>query len=135
MSDLDPLAAPEITLRGKRYKLPELELAQAIPITRRLLKLRGRMLSELDEAGLEDLHDIGFLTLSSLEPELTKEAYDARPAAYHELVKAFSTIMVQSGFVSQESLNEAAALAKQQLAKEQAAGEAKAESGTGKLTS
>lgn len=127
MPDLDPLAAPEITLRGKTFRLPQLELKQVIPITARVLTLGGKRLSELGEEELAALFDIAYLTLTAVEPDLTREEYDRNPPAYYELTRAFGTIMEQAGFIRPEEKPKTAAADDT----EKPSGEAPAETSTG----
>jgi hypothetical protein len=119
MSDLDPLSAPEITLRGKTYKLPEMELKQVIPLTARLLKLRGGKFTEFSEEQLTEIFDVMFLVLTFVEPGVTREEYDKSPPSYPEMLAAFPVIMRQARFIVRGEN------------KDQPAGEAVAETSTG----
>jgi|GEM_PF-5829998 len=98
MSDLDPSTAPEITLCGKTYKLPELELKQIIPLTARLLKLRNASFSDLSEEELRALFDIAYIALAFVEPTVTREQFDRSPPTFIELMAAFPAILRQGRF-------------------------------------
>lgn len=99
MSDLDPLSAPDITLRGKTYKLPELELKQVIPLTARFLKLRGSNFNELSEEQLWMMFDVAFIVLNFVDPTLTREEFEKSAPTYQELIAAIPVIMRQGRFV------------------------------------
>lgn len=102
MPDLDPLSAPEITLRGKTYKLPQLELSQIIPLTVRLLRMRNANIGsveEMTEEKLLTLYDVAYLALTLVDPTVSREKFDARPPSYPELLAAIPVIMRQSRFV------------------------------------
>jgi hypothetical protein len=121
VSDLDPLSAPKITLRGKTYKLPEMELKQVIPITSRLLQLGGSKFSELSEDKLTLLYDVMFLTLGFVDPDLTREDFERSPPSYPEMLKAWPIIMRSARFIERKDAS----------AEEPTPGEAPAGSGTG----
>jgi hypothetical protein len=95
MPDLNP--PPEIKLRGKTYKLPEMELKEVIPVQGRILALRK--VEHLSEGWLSGMFDIAFVTLTFVDPGITREEFDRSPPSYRELIAAFPIIMEQSRFV------------------------------------
>jgi hypothetical protein len=106
MPDLDPATAPDITLRGRTYKLPQMELRQVIPMTAALLRLRAA--EHMSEEWLASMFDVTFLALTFLDPGVTREEFDRVPPSYPELIRAFPVIMQQSGFVERAKAAESA---------------------------
>ena len=91
-----------------------------IPITARLLKLRsGKFTEFFQKEQLSEIFDVMFLTLTFVEPSITREEYDKSPPSYPEMLDAFPVIMRQARFIARAEN------------KEQPAGEAVAETSTG----
>jgi hypothetical protein len=105
-----------VTLGGKEFTVPLLVARENRIIDPIILKLlpifanwqdnKNLVLSQIGEKEYDALHEMVFVAINRLQPEMTKEKLLDLPITLSELINSFSVIAKQTGIFEKTELGE-----------------------------